>query len=646
MPPQPSPPPPASSLICSLRIGERVVSLCDDGLLVAEYVLFDAHEAVLHATDPVSVREAGYMTTAEKALARLAREGVTPELAEEAAKALGRDAVVAYGRGEVARALGGKQLLGPHELFDGAVYRAATRVYEGMWLDLRALSRAMGMPDAPLLLQALHLAAALSEVAGTTPLHLSTAGATRDRRPAERTFQRPSFDAVGNVPDVLRGLGPLATPVTVDMAREARLQPALLARVRERLATETKVDARTRLSVIERALAERTTTASSGPMGDSELRDIERQIDAGDPKGVDERLDRLEAKRGSVAGIRYLRARLALLRGERPPRYIAQELTELAEIDHGFHEAALGAARTWLAAGEEAHARYFAHQLVDDPTAKDSERVVALEILDTTHRTNESDIPPPIAALVEPMPAPARPSGGRPPSADLTGIPRWPRVPNLGNVPPPAALPPALSVPPPPVTYGVPVPPQDVRARGELPARSDPPAPGREGRARPRYDPELVESLALPYGSSEEDLAPDQRPTTPAQARVAMTRLARDLARDYRLWYGRTLRCDIQAVDMMQQHLLGRLTGAPIEDPAVAWELRRHGALLSEIVARNLGAAWADVGPSEPGYWVMVVPPSVRTCPIGRVYRFVSLGRQERDLVSHFLALDAAARRG
>lgn len=625
-----------------MRIGDRVVSLCDDGLLVAEYVLFDPSEAVLHATDPVSVREAGYMTTAARALERLAREGVTPELADDAARALGRDAVVAYGRGEVARALAGRQLLGPHELFDGAVYRAATRVYEGMWLDLRSLSRAMAVPDAPMLLQALHLAAALAEVAGETPLHLSTAGATRERRPSERTFQRPSFDAVGNVPDVLRGLGPLASPVTVDMAREARMQPALLARVRERLAAETRGDARTRLSVIERALAART--APQGPMGDTELRAIERQIDGGDPTGLDQRLDQLEATRGSISGVRYLRARLALLRGERPPRYIAQELTELAEIDHGFHEAALGAARTWLAAGEEAHARYFAHQLVDDPSTRDAERLVALEILNTTPATKRSDIPPPIQEAEPPVPEvqavpappahmtrrmspPVNPTRRMSPPAHATRrmTPRPPRVPNLGDVPPPAALPPAMSAPPPPLMFG----PSETAAR-----------------IRPRYDPELVESLALPYGSTEEDLAHGRRPTTPAEARIAMTRLARDLARDYRLWYARTIRCDIMAIDMMQQHLLSRFSGAAIEDSVVAWELRRHGALLSEIVARCLGGDWVDVGPSEPGYWVMSVPPAVRTCPIGRVYRFVALGRQERDLVDHFLALDAASRRG
>jgi hypothetical protein len=545
-------------LLCSLRIGERVVSLSNDGLLVAEYVLFDPAEAVLHATDPVSVREAGYMTTAAKALERLAREGVTPELAEDAANALGRETVLAYGRGEWARELGGRRLLGPNELFDGAVFRATTRVYEGVWLDLRALSRAMAVPDAPLLLQSLHLAAALTEVEGTTPLHLSTAGATRERRPAERTFQRPTFDAVGNVPDVLRQIAPPATPVTVDVAREARLQPALLARVRERLAAETTIDARTRLSMIERALAARTAMPS--PMGDEELRAVERQIDSGDPTGL--------------------------------------------------NEAALGAARTWLAAGEDAHARHFAHQLVDDPSAGERQRLVALEILDTTPETKRSSVPPP------PGPEAVQVSS-------LT--PRPQRFPGLGNVPAPGLLPPALSIPPPPTSFGTGQP---------------------AGRTQPRYDPELVESLELPLGSSEEDLAPDQRPANAAEARVAMIRLARDLARDYRLWYGRTLRCDIHAIDLMQQHLLSRFTGAPIDDTGVAWELRRHGALLSEIVARALGGFWADVGPSEPGYWVMTVPPALRTCPIGRVYRFVALGRRERDLVSHFLALEGAARRG
>jgi hypothetical protein len=161
-----------------------------------------------------------------------------------------------------------------------------------------------------------------------------------------------------------------------------------------------------------------------------------------------------------------------------------------------------------------------------------------------------------------------------------------------------------------------------------------------------RYEPELVESLALPFGASEATLGVNELPVTPLQARIALTRLARELARDYRLAYGKTLRCNVLAVDAMQQHMAHRFQGAPISDPAVAWELRRHGALLSEIIARALGGAWVDVGPSEPGYWAMVVPPATRTWPIGRVYRFVALGHRERDLVSYYLDLEARARAG
>lgn len=141
-------------------------------------------------------------------------------------------------------------------------------------------------------------------------------------------------------------------------------------------------------------------------------------------------------------------------------------------------------------------------------------------------------------------------------------------------------------------------------------------------------------------------LGVNELPRTTLQARVAMTRLSRDLARDYRLWYGKAIRCNVLAIDAMQQHLSHRFTGAPITDEGVAWELRRHGAMLSEILARCLGAEWVDIGPSEPGYWAMTAPPQTRLYPIGRVYRFVSLGNRARDLVSYYLDLEARAREG
>jgi hypothetical protein len=173
-------------------------------------------------------------------------------------------------------------------------------------------------------------------------------------------------------------------------------------------------------------------------------------------------------------------------------------------------------------------------------------------------------------------------------------------------------------------------------------------SPAEAGAGFPRtYAPDLVETLALPFGASESTLSPNDMPTTPLHARIALTRLSRDLGRDYRLGYGKMLRCNVLAVDAMQQHLARRFTGLPISDPGVAWELRRHGALLSEIIARALGGEWTDVGPGEPGYWTMQVSPATRTCPIGRVYRFVALGPDGgRDLVSYYLNIEARVRQG
>jgi hypothetical protein len=407
------------------------------------------------------------------------------------------------------------------------------------------------------------------------------------------------------MPPLLRQLRPRTMPIDVDAAREMRLHPALLARVRERLSKDTGPELRAHLAKLDRTLSARTR--GSGPMDEEELA-IERQLDERELKDVPGALQHLERQRGKTPAIRYLHARLALLRGEEPARSVAQKLSEIADEEKGFHQAALVAARTWLAAGEEAHARYFARRLVEDPSASDSERLVAQEILATVPSTTRSMSPPSVVAeLVTEIPPTAR-------------IPRMPR---LGDAPPPQS-PPTATIRPPAV------------------ARTGTPPPGARGAML--HGAELAESLPLPAGSSETDLGVNDRPTTPAQARIAMIRLARDLARDYRLWYGKALRCDVIAIDGMQQHLAQRYEGASIADEEVAWELRRHGALLSEILARKLGGVWVDVGPSEPGYWAMLLGPELRTHPIGRVYRFVSLGPRERDLVSYFIDLEGRLR--
>ena len=645
----------ALKVLTSLRLGDRVTVRSDDGLLAAEYALFDPADIVLRAADPVTVREAGYMTTARDAVQRLARYGVTPALAEECALALSPEVAASYARSAAARTVVGR--LRANELFDGAVYRAHEHRYDGAWLDLAALSGALPLANAPVLLQALHLVTALTEVSGQAPVHLSTAGATKDRRPGERTHTRVALDDATAISAALRRLPHNPRPMELEPSEDRRLRRDLLARVRERVTPDATQALRAHLATLETALAPQTMQL--GHLGDPGLRAIERQLASGDARGIDDQLDGLERDHGRSPGTRYLRARAALLRGEVAPRNAAEEMSELAQTEQGFHEAALVAARTWLAAGEDGHARYFARQLAEDPAAPESERLIALEILDETTSTMHSNAPPPVTRAGAAGGAGARdfarPKAPLFPSLGDVALPD--EIPMMASLPPqaPPAAPPPLPPPPRPASM-----PEVFTAEvwTPLPGGSPPaePQPGARlpvAQARPRrvgpitrYEPEFVESLALPLGASESVLGVNELPRTTLQARVAMTRLSRDLARDYRLWYGKAIRCNVLAIDAMQQHLSHRFTGAPITDEGVAWELRRHGAMLSEILARCLGAEWVDIGPSEPGYWAMTAPPQTRLYPIGRVYRFVSLGNRARDLVSYYLDLEARAREG
>jgi hypothetical protein len=686
----------------SLRLGDRVLTRCDDGILLAEYALFDVSDIVLRATDPVTVREVGYMTTAGEALERLERAGVTLDQALDAARALSQEVASSYARGATARSLVSR--LGAHELFDGAIFSASAQRYEGAWLDLRSLAGAVAVPGSSALLQAFHLCAALSEVTRGTPLHLATAAATRNRRPGERTHQRVVFEFAPLIRGALAGLQPLARPTDVEPARDRLLRRALLARIRERASADTFPEPRTHLENLEGALTLKTLPL--GPLTEPHVRSLEQRLARGDLEGIDEELERLEQASGRSPGVRYLQARAALLRGDEPPRSVAQALSELVEENHGFHEAALVAARTWLAVGEDGHARYFARRLFDDPSAGDSERLVALEILEATTATDHSHMPPAVAgatglagrgqmpALAPPrvpvfhplahLPPPRSfpPEGGSlRPSARRTSYPPESPAPSTLRSPPPLlpgprpsrpesppppsvesrgpttvrmAAAPSLSGPPPAYPASAAAPPSAAAPGGRARTSSSPPRqpPPSPPPARPtaasihseHYDPELVETLALPYGASEETLGLSDLPRTPLQARVALTRLARDLGRDYRLAYGKTLRCNVLAIDAMQQHLMHRFSGATLSDHGVTWELRRHGALVSEILARALGGNWTDVGPTEPGYWAMQLMPSLVTYPIGRVYRFVAMGHRERDLVGYYLELESRVR--
>ena len=101
----------------------------------------------------------------------------------------------------------------------------------------------------------------------------------------------------------------------------------------------------------------------------------------------------------------------------------------------------------------------------------------------------------------------------------------------------------------------------------------------------------------------------------------------------------------MSGVEAMQSVLLESFPDHSVRSPDEAYEVRRHGALLSEILARKLDAEWLDISPNELGYWVMIVPPDTRVWPFGRIARLIAMGHKERDLVSYYLELQSRSRR-
>jgi hypothetical protein len=142
----------------------------------------------------------------------------------------------------------------------------------------------------------------------------------------------------------------------------------------------------------------------------------------------------------------------------------------------------------------------------------------------------------------------------------------------------------------------------------------------------------------------------DEPPHTPPAARLTCTYLARQLGRELRMRYGVELRSDLEGLEIAQRYLRETFLTEGLRSAEEEREVMRHGAFLSELLARRLGARWIDLGPSDPGRWAMLVPSRgranevCRTWPFGRVLRFLALKHKERDLVSYYLQLEAHAR--
>jgi hypothetical protein len=175
--------------------------------------------------------------------------------------------------------------------------------------------------------------------------------------------------------------------------------------------------------------------------------------------------------------------------------------------------------------------------------------------------------------------------------------------------------------------------------RTEPPPANFPPAPLVPTFAN--ENAERAESLSLPPGLHGESVT--SLPTNPWEARIYFTQLSRELGRLYRTKLGVELRTDIRSIEIIQRSLAEQFEARELQTPEDEYQVHLHGAFLSEILARRLGAEWTDLGVSEMGYWAMNVPPGTRVWPIGRVVRYVTMKHRERDLVSYFLELQARA---
>jgi hypothetical protein len=117
---------------------------------------------------------------------------------------------------------------------------------------------------------------------------------------------------------------------------------------------------------------------------------------------------------------------------------------------------------------------------------------------------------------------------------------------------------------------------------------------------------------------------------------------SRELGRQYRREEGIELRLEARSIVAVQRRLAQQFAGRTVSSAEDAREAELHGALMSELLARLLDAEWADIAPTDFGYWAMVVPlkggGAKRVWPFGRVLRFIA-GGGEDDLIGFFRRL-------
>jgi hypothetical protein len=653
---------------CLLLVGDRVI-LRASGPPEAEYAMFEIGEIELRASDPHRVREHGYQTTVEQARTRLVNMGITTTLARDVADALQPTLSDAYARGSAVRRVA--RYLGPLELFQSDAYDG--QAYRGVFLDLATLARDIALDHCAATLQALYLATALEGEPGTTRIFLSTDACTKDAKPGARTHKRPSFT---DPQRLLNALGGLSHKAPTPAIGEPLPRADVIAFLRARADAAPDEDAR----ALYRALEEKVSLRDMperGPLAHADLWSIETRIESGELGDVLDAIEIAEKRHGRTPGTAYLRARASLLMKLEAPKAVAERISSLALSMPQFRELEVLAAEAWLEAGEARRALPFARDLVDAQNIDEglvlrAQRLVAravgaapnrapepppdrpsqptTELFTLPRATRTLEAPP---AVVDPQDEPTLPRASALPPPPRESRPPEPR---LGGVrietrPPPSMDPRAEPDPTPPPrrsSVAPPMPESPYMGGATLPSyRPEEPAPIlTKAPLFPKIgsDDELAEHLSLPPGVEADGRALDGLPTSVLEARIQFTLLARELGLDYRLKRGIDLRADVNGIEAMQAVLYESFPERVVRTSEDAHELRKHGALLSEILARRLEAEWLDISSPELGHWVMIVPPDTRVWPFGRVARLVAMGHRERDLVSYYFELSSRAR--
>ena len=675
---------------CVLIVGGRVVVRADAGPLEAELALFSSDCIELKTTDPGAVREAGYRTTASEARARLADLGITQELAERTARAMIPNLATAYARGSVVRRAVAE--LGPAEMFEGHVYLSSAKAYEGQWLDLAALTFDLGDPNVARALQAMYLAAILAEVDDDADVFLSTLALTQNQRPGVRTLKRVTFGDAEGWPSRMKAFGEDRGAAS---AREGGPTRVEVLDWLQAIAERGVMSAKARADRIERAIA--TTPRpppNRGPLSDPVAWSIEAQLDAGEASAALARIDMMERDRGSNPCVMYLRARASLMLNREDPQVIAERVSMLAS-SASFDELELLAAQAWAAAGNAGRALPYARVLAANPRAPEELRSRARKLVEQVGRpqsqaargpsgkrttggivSEPSPVSEPPEEQIEkeasgvirratPLPAVLAVGNFATAATAHPSAPPTPRAPTnsparrkstsrpqqreegrdqrqIATLPPPPQQTPELDDPatPPPELHEVGHAPKDERTLVK-------------GISRPAFravstnsTPPRLSLGKLELAETFDDPAPppsmaDARVRAAHDARTQCTAMARELGMLYRTQHGIELRNDLASLEVIQAELIARYHETGVRTVAAMLDLRRHGAFLSEMIARTLKATWLDVSPKELGHWTMFVPPDTRVWPFARVLRFVTMGSKERDLVAYFLELHA-----